>query len=242
MRDGRTPVSEPVRFELRDQVGLIQWDDGKANALSLTAIESLRQALDRAEKEARATVLAGRPGRFCAGFDLGVMRQGPGPAAELVTAGAELALRLYASPRPVVVACTGHALAMGAILLLAADERIGAEGDFKIGLNEVAIGMTLPVFGVEFARERLSPRHLSRAVADAEIYAPAGAVEAGFLDRLAPATGVVDEALARAATLAAGLDGVAHRNTKRLLRGDAIERIRASLVPERERIGKAGMQ
>ncbi len=221
-------MSDAVRVEIREEVALVTLDDGKANALSHAVIEAVHAALDRAEAEAGAVVIAGRAGRFSAGFDLSVMREGGDAVGNLVGAGARLALRLYEFPVPVVIACTGHALAMGGILLLSADYRIGAAGDFKIGLNEVAIGMTLPIFGVEFARERLSKRHLTRAVAQAEIYDPAGAVDAGFLDAVAPAEALIDDALARAGQLAK-LNRGAHRNTKLRLRADAIATMRQTL-------------
>jgi enoyl-CoA hydratase len=221
-------VSGPVSFELRGGVAVVRFDDGKANAISLAAIDALDAALDRAEKEARALVLVGRPERFSAGFDLAVMRQGGAATIQLVTAGGRLALRLYGFPCPVVIACTGHALAMGAVLLLSADLRIGAAGAYKLGLNEVAIGLALPPFASELARERLSPRHLQRATALAEIYDPAGAVEAGFLDRAVAPAEVIPLAEAEATRLAE-LPGGAHATTKRSLRRGAIERIGKSL-------------
>jgi enoyl-CoA hydratase len=221
-------MSDSVVYELRGAVAIVRLDDGKANALSPDVIAAVQRALDRAEKEARAVLLVGRLGRFSGGFDLSVMRQGGEVAVALVSAGAELALRLYAFPAPVVIACTGHAIAMGAILLMAADARVGAQGDFKIGLNEVSIGMTLPVFGVEFARARLSKRHVQRATGQAEIYSPAAALDAGFLDRLAPPESLLADALAEAERLA-GLDPRAHAATKLSLRSETIARIRASL-------------
>jgi enoyl-CoA hydratase len=224
-------VAGAVQLDLRNDLARIHIDDGKANALSHALIDAVHGALDRAEKEAKAALLAGREGRFCAGFDLTVMRQGGPATGQLVAAGARLAMRLYEFPVPVVVACTGHALAMGAILLLAADERIGAEGDFKIGLNEVAIGMALPGFAIEFARERLSKRHLTRATALGEIYAPAAAVDAGFLDRLEPPGSLLDAAAAEAERLAR-LPAGAHRQTKRRMRADALTRMREGIDRE----------
>jgi len=156
------------------------------------------------------------------------MRQGADAARTLVTTGAELALRLYAFPTPVVMTCTGHALAMGAILLMVGDTCMGAQGEFKIGLNEVAIGMTLPVFAVELSRSRLSARHLGRAVLESEIYTPVTAVEAGFLDRVVAPEALLDEARAEAQRLA-GLDLKAHHETKLHLRGQIIRRMRESL-------------
>ncbi len=218
-----------VRYDLEEGVAVLRFDDGKANAFSYAALEALNGALDRAEKdEAKALVLVGRPGRFSAGFDLSVMSQGIEQALPLVGEGARFAVRIYDWPTPCVFAVTGHALAMGAVLLLAADERIGAEGSFKIGLNEVAIGMTLPEFALEFARQRLSKRHLQRATTGAEIYDPEGAVDAGYLDAVAPADQVEAQAIARARELGAGLHAAAFRNTKRALRKDGLERLRAA--------------
>ena len=195
-------MTDSVTYETRDGVSVLQIDDGKANALGPDVFRALHEGLDRAEKEGGAVLLAGRPGRFSAGFDLNVMRSGgPEAASELVEAGARFAIRLARHPAPVVIACTGHALAMGAVLLLASDVRIGASGDFKIGFNEVAISMTTPKFLMEFARERISKRHLLRATVQAEIYGPELAVDAGFLDRIAPPNQVVTEALAGAARL-----------------------------------------
>ena len=156
------------------------------------------------------------------------MQQGGDAVRVMVGAGADLAVRLYGFPIPVVMACTGHALAMGAVLLLTADTRLGAEGEFKLGLNEVAIGMTLPVFAVELARDRLSPRYATRAVLEAEMYTPATAVEAGFLDRVVASEALLDEARAEGQRLSQ-LDPRAHYKTKLALRGGTIGRVRESL-------------
>jgi enoyl-CoA hydratase len=81
----------------------------------------------------------------------------------MVEAGAELLLKIYMHPQPVIIGCTGHAVAAGALLLLTGDYRIGISGDFKIGLNETSIGLSLPTFGLELARDRLDGRYLNRA-------------------------------------------------------------------------------
>ena len=220
---------EIVQTEMRDAVAVIRFDDGKANAVSPKSLAALNAALDQAEKDAGSVVIAGRPGRFSGGFDLSVMRGGDAAAmADMVRGGAELAVRLYEFPRPVVLACTGHAIAMGAVLLLSADSRIGVRGEFKIGLNEVTIGMTLPMFAIELANDRLSRRHLQRAVNLAELYDPQGAIDAGFLDRTVAPEALIETAIDEAAALAA-LDGRAHHGTKRNLRGAVIQRIRDSL-------------
>ena len=221
-------MTDLVRFSLAAAVARLDFDDGKANVVSPLSLPALNAALDRAEKEAGAVALFGRAGRFCAGFDLNTMQSGAEPARRLVAGGALLAARLAASPLPIVVGCGGHALAMGALLLLGADLRIGAAGDFKLGLNEVAIGLTLPSFAVEFANERLSKRHLLRATTTAELYDPATACDAGFLDRVVPPERLEAEALAEAARLAE-LPRRAFADTKHALRGDMVERIRSGL-------------
>lgn len=192
---------------------VIQWDDGKANAVSPEFLVEMNTALDQAEQEQLIVVLAGRPGRFSAGFDLKVMAQGGAAMAQLVVGGAKLSLRLLRFPMPVVMACTGHGLAMGALLLLSADYRVGVAGDFKIGLNEVAIGMTMPWFGVELARGRLATAHFGRAVNNAEIYGPDAALAAGFLDQVSSPENLMADVMAAVDSLAK-INMQAHHNTK----------------------------
>jgi enoyl-CoA hydratase len=223
---GGLPMDE-MRIDRIDEVCRVCLDDGKANALSQARLDALGEALEHAEKEAKALLLVGRPGCFSAGLELKVIRQGHEPAAALVRAGMQLALRLRESPLPIVAACSGHALAMGAVLLLSADERLGVPGEFKIGLNETAIGLVLPRTAVELARARLSPRQLERTAVHGEIFAPEQALECGFLDRLVAADALEAEALRRSAQLAA-LPPHAFRGNKRLVLEPALARIRAA--------------
>jgi enoyl-CoA hydratase len=217
-----------LTYSLDGDVALITMDDGKANALSHAAIEALHEALDRAEKEARAVVLAGRPGLFCAGFDLGPMTEGPDSARALVKAGSELNMRVILHPQPVVAACTGHALAAGSLFLLSVDTRIGAQGKFKIGLNEVAIGLRLPIFAAELAHDRLCERHIIGATVEARLYNPDRACEVGFLDRVVPAEDTVATAMDEARTLSK-LNLKALAETKRVVRGPMVEHVKATL-------------
>jgi enoyl-CoA hydratase len=217
-----------VHYERDGDVALLRVDDGKANAFSLTLIETLHGQLDRAEKEASAVAWFGRPGRFCAGFDLRVMGSGPAEARALASAGALLFLRMYEYPRPIVLACTGHALAAGAVALLAGDYRIGAEGDYQIGLNELAIRVALPIFALELARDRLSKRHFEQATLQARLYDPKGAVDAGYLDSVVPTDELEREAIGRAQQLGELRRG-AWVETKRRSRGKAVAAIRDSL-------------
>lgn len=219
-----------IRYELHDDVALISLDDGKANVFSPAMSAAINSALDRVEQEAKAVIFAGRPGRFSGGFDLNIMREGgPAAAQEMVKAGAELVLRIYGFPRPTLAAVTGHALAMGAMFILSCDRRIGAAGNFKIGLNESKIGMSLPVFATELCRERLDPRHLTDAAILAEIYDPEQACTVGYLDRTAPADEVLETTLAEAKRLAAEITLRGMAGTKKRIRSSAIERIQATL-------------
>lgn len=203
MTDAPDDSDASVSYELDGNVAIIRLDDGKANALGHAAIEAIQSMLTRAEADdARAVALIGRPGKFSAGFDLSVMTAGPDQARDLLRAGADLALRIYTFPMPVLLGATGHALAMGAILLMAADVRIGADGPFKVGLPEVEIGMPMPRFAVEFARDRLSKRYFLSAVAHAVITDPVGAVDVNFLDRVVAPEAVEAETIAAAHGLA----------------------------------------
>ena len=217
-----------VSYEARGDAALVRMDDGKANALSDVMVEAIYAAVDRAEREAQALVLVGRPDRFCAGFDLRVMMQSPEAAKALLQRGCAMYMKLYGSAVPVVAACTGHALAGGALLLLASDVRIGAAGAYRIGLNEVAIGLPVPVLAMELARSRLVPTELPRATLFATIYDPEGAVRAGFLDVVTGADDVLAKAKQEAERLGA-LSRTAFVATKERLRGKTIEHIIATI-------------
>ena len=216
----------PVTYEIRDRVAVITMDDGRANAINLEVIDELELALDRAaeDTEVGAVLIAGRPGRFSAGFDLAAMTSSSASMRQLVSAGGRLLARLLLEPTPVVAACTGHALAAGGLLLLAADHRVGAAGDWKIGLNEVAIGMPMPKWGVELARYRLRPSEFDWRLVLGQVASPDEALRAGFLDRVVPAEAVLDEAMAVAVGLSA-LARPAVEGTKRRARGPVAARM-----------------
>ena len=217
-----------LTYQRTDAVASIAMDDGKVNALSPRMLAELNGALDRAEADGAVVLLSGRVGVFSAGFDLGVLRAGGGEAREMVKTGFELAERLLRFPTPVLIACGGHALAMGSFLLLSADYRIGVNGAFRIGANEVAIGMTLPQVLIEICRQRLSPAHFQRALINAEIYAPEGAVAAGFLDQVV-APGELADTAQRTAQNLATLNMAAHAAVKLSVRAQALQAIRRAI-------------
>lgn len=217
-----------VTSEIQDGICVLRLDHGKPNSISKAVADELMSALDEAEKSANAIVLFGKPGMFSAGFDLAAMKEGPAAARAMLKAGAMLLMSIFNHPKPVVIGCGGHAIAMGAFITMAGDERIGAAGDFKIGMNETAIGMTLPTFGFELARARLSKRHFDRAVVHSTIYDPAGAVEVGILDRLVSSDRLEAECL-EAATRLATLKQPAFRNNKRIAHAETVDLIVSTL-------------
>jgi len=221
-------MNSAVEYQLQGDVACIQFDDGKANVVTQDSLAALGEAFDRAEQESSCVVWTGRPGRFCAGFDLKVISAGGQAALDLLTEGAELAIRLVGFPVPVVIGCSGHALGMGALYLMAGDVRLGVEGAFKIGLPEVTMGMPMPAFGIELSQQRLARTHLSRAVCCAEIFDPQGAAAAGFLDSVTEPERFQDQLLATAQGLTS-LNQVAHHETKLAMRGESLQRLTASL-------------
>jgi len=223
--------TEPVDYELDDGIATISLDDGKVNALSIGTLRALHGALDRAEQDRAVTIVRGREGYLSAGFDLKVFGEGVEPVLEMLTLGATLAERLLSLPTPVVLACSGHAVAAGSFLALSADARIGADGPFQIGLNEVKIGLTVPWFAIELARHRLAPAHFDAAVVSARMYGPQEAMTAGFLDRVVPAEGLGEAALKTARTLSQ-LDRRAHAASKLRAREDTLKRLRAAIETE----------
>ena len=220
--------SELVRVSMADDIATIYMDDGKANALSHAMVNQLDAAFNQVKDNAKAVVLCGRDGRFCAGFDLSVMMRGPEHAHKLVIAGGTLLLRLYEYPRPIVIACTGHAVAAGILLAATGDIRIGATGSFKLGLNEVAVGLPVPILAHQFARDRLDTKELHAAVVLAKLYDPSGAVKAGWLDQLADPSEVIGVAHTVAKRLG-DLPAAAYAASKRSLRQQSIDYIRETM-------------
>ena len=221
-------ANEHLTYTLEDKIAVVRMDDGKANALSDAMIDALLEALARAENEASAMVLLGREGRFSGGFDLKVMMTSPAAAKALLTHGVDLYMKLYGSKVPLVIGCTGHALAGGSLLLLCGDIRVGAEGPFRIGLNEVEIGMPVPVLAMELARDRLEETELTKATILATIYDPAGAKRAGYLDEVVPADSVLARAKEEAQKLTR-LGKVPFEQSKIRLRKKTIDHIYATL-------------
>ncbi|MEO9946673.1 crotonase/enoyl-CoA hydratase family protein [Paraglaciecola sp.] len=225
-------MSNLVTCYIENNIATITLQNGKVNAISHQVIDELNQALDQAEQDKAVVVLTGQPGMLSGGYDLKVMGESMEAAMALVAKGSSLTRRMLSFPFPVLVACSGHAVAKGAFLLLAADYRIGVEGPFKIGLNEVAIGMTMHHAGLELARGRLAPVFFNRSVILAEMVSPQDAVIAGFLDKVVseeeflPTVNFIAKAMTK-------LDMKAHHQTKLKARAELLQVLDESIEKDR---------
>lgn len=225
-------MSDLVAYRLEDGVAVLTLNNGKVNAFSHALIDAFNAALDRAEADKAIVIVTGQPGILSGGYDLKVMTAGPQQAKDLVAAGSTLARRMLAHPQPIIVACSGHAVAKGAFVLLSADYRIGVDGAFSIGLNEVQIGMTMHNVGITLARDRLTPMAFQRSVVCAEMFNPQGALGAGFLDQVVPAEQLMASAL-EVAQRFKKLNPGAHAATKLKVRRALLEALDAGIEADR---------
>jgi len=229
-------MSELISYHLEDGIATLTLSNGKVNAISPDVIAEFNAALDRAVTDRAVVIITGQPGILSGGYDLKVMTAGPREAVALVTSGSTLARRLLSHPFPVIVACPGHAVAKGAFLLLSADYRIGVDGPFSIGLNEVQIGMTMHHAGIEIARDRLNKVALQRSVVNGEMFSPQGALAAGFLDVVVSAEELQGTALAAARQLKK-INMTAHKNTKLKVRKALLEALDNAIIQDQEHLG-----
>lgn len=219
---------ELIDLEINEKIATITLKNGKVNAISPQVITEINSALDQAETAGAVVILTGQAGMFSGGYDLKTMKESSASAISLVTAGSILARRLLSFEFPIIGACSGHAIAKGAFLLLSCDVRIGSVGSFKIGLNEVAIGMTMHQAGIELARNRVPINYLTRSVINAELFSPETAVMAGFLDTLVEPEQLMETAKAMANQLLT-LSMTAHHSTKLKERKEILNALDAAI-------------
>ncbi len=222
-------MKELATLELQENLAVVRLDDGKVNVFSRAMAEGLQACFDEIGDDVGAVIVTGRPGIFSAGFDLKTIQSGDRTAvSDMVLATVRMAMNVLAFPRPVVGVATGHCVAMGALILMTMDHRIGVRGDYRIGLNEVRDGLPLPVFAVELPRFRLQSSTLIANTLHSRLHDADGAVKAGFLDESVDAEALWQTALLRASQLAA-LANPAYRISKLNLVGALRERILQSL-------------
>ncbi len=209
------------------------------NALNLELIAALRQAVEAAPHDGvRALVLSGAPGRFSAGLDVPVLLGLDRTAiAALWREFYALLKALARSPIPIVAAITGHAPAGGTVLPLFCDWRVGAQGDFKLGLSEVQVGIVLPPIILSALRRQVGPRQAERLAVTGMLISPQQALDVGVVDELVPAERVVSRALEWCEALLA-LPAEAMAVTRRNARADLVG-LFENLEPELEAVIEA---
>ena len=228
-------MSDLISYQLEDGIATLTISNGKVNAISPDVIAAFNAALDQAEADRAIVIITGQPGILSGGYDLKVMTSGPQNAINLVAAGSTLARRMLSHPYPIIVACSGHAVAKGAFILLSADYRVGVEGPFSIGLNEVLIGMTMHHVGIELARDRLRKNFFNRSVINGEMFNPQQALEAGFLDAVVAPEELMNVAKAMA-TQMKKVNMTAHKNTKLKTRKAFLETLDAAIELDKQHL------
>jgi enoyl-CoA hydratase len=224
-------------IEIADGIAWITIDDGKVNALSTELIGEVSSALDAALDAEAVAVLTGREGIFSAGFDMTTFSRGRDAGLEMLRAGAEIIIQLLAHPLPVVSVCTGHAYPMGAFLLLASDVRFAIPGDWRIGMNETAIGLTVPNFALELARHRLTPPGFA-SISSGAMFGPDEAQRLGYVDRIV-AKDRLGDAVKDEAIRLQGLDMPSFAATKARVHDRARASIRTAMESELQSIAAA---
>ncbi|MCV7440820.1 crotonase/enoyl-CoA hydratase family protein [Mycobacterium paraense] len=222
-------MSGPVTYRRDESIAVITMDDGKVNALGPTMLQALNEALDSADRDdVGAVVIAGNHRVFSGGFDLKVLAGGEvQPAIDLLRAGFELSYRVLSYPKPVVMACTGPAIAMGSFLLCSGDHRIAAPG-YSIQANEVAIGMVLPYAALAVMKLRLTPSAYQQAAGLSKVFFGETALAAGFIDEIDLPERVLGRAQ-EAALEFTKLDQASHAASKLRARAGALKELRAGI-------------
>ena len=215
----------------------LRLDRPPVNALSPDLILALKKSIQAAPAEgARALILSGAPGRFSGGLDIPVLLGRDRAAmAELWQDFYGLLGAIAGSTVPIVAAITGHAPAGGTVLALFCDWRVMAEGDYKIGLNEVQVGLPLPPIILAGLRRLVGPRVAERLAVGGELLSSQEAARVGLVDELTPPDKVADRALEWCQRLLA-LPKEAMTSTRRGARADLVALFETGLEPELQRV------
>ena len=213
-----------------ERVAVVTVDRPPANALNRDFFDELLAALDRlAAPDVRAVVVTGTGRFFSAGLDLFEVFGYPPAGFDAFTARFDAGFtRLFGFPKPVVAAVNGHAIAGGAVLAAAADIRLVADGEGRMGLTEILLGVPFPVSVLEIVRFACAGPHFAELLYHGRTYPPADAVARRLADELVPAGDLMSRALAAAEELASR-PPAAFAATKAGLRSDALRRLEAAV-------------
>jgi len=212
-----------------ENVSIITLDDGKVNVFSPTMIDEVSNLLDQVPTDKGSLLIVGREGIFSAGFDLKVLMSGDAEkAVGMLRSGFKMLSRIFSFPRPVVAACSGHAIALGAFLLCSCDYRVGTKGKFQIGANEVRNNMIVPTPILELAKFKLAKNHKQRALLNGEMYLIEDAVAPGYLDEVVEPDKLIETATIKAKDLAT-LGHPFYHQTKQLDQEEVIKKINSGI-------------
>jgi enoyl-CoA hydratase len=207
-------------------VAVIRLQRPPVNAMDAELLSSLILAVQAfAQSDARAAVLTAEGKTFCAGVDLKLALEG-GPAYlnSFLPLLSEAFASLFTVAKPVVAAANGHAIAGGCILMAACDLRLMAAGDGRIGVSELPVGVPFPSWPLEIMRFSTARQYLQEVVLTGHTYTPDQALARGLVDEIVSPDALYDEALRRAAELAA-VPGATFAHTKRQLRQPTVDRV-----------------
>lgn len=202
-----------------------------ANAISAELIDELQEQC-RAARETdavKAVIVTGAGKFFSGGLDIKEASSGRSRLGDL--GRGDGLFDLWTLPKPTVAMVGGHAIAGGAVIALACDFRITHEGDHKLGLNEVAIGLCFPIGPFEIVRLAMSNRQARYGMLGAGLYSVNRARELGFVDEVVSAAHLEPRCIEIAKGLAAN-GRLAYAHTKRYLQYEAVQRVNAQ-TPER---------
>ncbi len=210
-----------------------------ANAISREFNEALYEQCREAREQTpvRALIVTGAGRFFSGGLDIKEAAAGRSRVGVLGSGERDGVFALWTMPKPTVAMINGHAIAGGLIIALACDFKLCARGSHKLGLNEVAIGLALPIAAVEIVRLALDCRQLRYAMLEAELHGPERAHELGYVDELLEADQLEARALAMARKLA-GNGQLAYAEVKRLLQRQAVERVQNATPEELKKTGE----
>ena len=215
-----------IDLEHRGEIAILTMRHGKANAIDGTFCEDIIRRLGELRRSAaRAVVITGQGNIFSAGVDLvRALNGGPDYFRHFLPLLRRAFEELFFFEKPIVAAVNGHAMAGGCVLTCAVDYRLMAQGDGRIGITELLVGVPFPVIALEIMRFAAAPQHFARIVTSAATFAPDVAVDLGLADEVVPGDALRECAVAAAEKLAA-LDPATFALTKRQIRAPVRERV-----------------
>jgi enoyl-CoA hydratase len=236
-----------ISIDERDDVVCVRLDHGPVNALDLELLAGITETFTRLDTSDHAAIVLTGAGRsFCAGVDLWrVIGEGPEYVTAFLPALSDAFLAVFTVGKPVVAAVNGHAIAGGAVLAYACDYRLMADGDGRIGLTELRVGVPFPPVALEIVAFAVGADEARKAIISAATYEPHEALTRGHIDRLAAPSDLLGAAVNSARTLANQIPPDAFRLTKEQLQaavGERLARFRPRFDPHIAQLWARGVR